>query len=454
MPASIRSLPSAARLVELTLALALLLAMTPRAEAGGLVRDPDIEHALSRLAQPVLSAAGLNPNRVQVLVYEDPKFNAFVASPSLIVVHSGMILRLERAEQLQAVLAHEAAHIANGHIARRMANMRAMRGVAAVGAILSVAVAATSGVPEAGGGLLMGTQSSAQRLFFAHTRAEEAAADQSGVRYMIAKGIDPAAAAEVLKIFRGQEMLTEARQDPYVRTHPLTRDRIRAVEGLAAAYAERARDDPEADYWFARARAKLAAFTRNPARLLRQTPARDDSDIALMTRAIALHRSADAEAAMREMGRLRARRPQDPFIAELEGQILLESRRFPAAVNAYRRAVQLAPGNALILAGYGRALLAMGDSQNIRRAAQVLESARARDPFDARLLRDLAVAHARLGQNGLASAATAERYALLGDFKTAVIHAKRALDQLPRGSGGWNRAQNVLDAARAAARRK
>ncbi|RMD89355.1 MAG: peptidase M48, partial [Alphaproteobacteria bacterium] len=168
MPATIRPLAGAIALAWLMAALVVLAPAAP-AQAGGLVRDPGIEHALSRLARPVLSAAGLNPNRVQVLVYEDSHFNAFVASPTLIIVHSGMILRLKRAEHLQAVLAHEAAHIANGHIARRLQNLRRMRGVAALGALLSVAVAATTGDAEAGGGLLMGTQSSAMRLLFAHT---------------------------------------------------------------------------------------------------------------------------------------------------------------------------------------------------------------------------------------------------------------------------------------------
>lgn len=427
--------------------LAALLAMALPARAGGLVRDPDIEHGLSILARPVLSAAGLNPSRIRVLVYEDPRFNAFVAASDLIVVHSGLILRLERAEQLQAVLAHEAAHLANGHIARRLSTIGALRGVAALGAVLSVAVAAGTGNPELGGGLLMGTQSSALRAQFAHTRAEEAAADQSGLRYMVARGIDPGAAAEVLEIFRGQELLTAARQDPYVRTHPLTRDRIRAVEGLAAAHAGRARADPEAAYWFARLRAKLAAFTRAPASTLRRFPERDDSDIALMARAIAHHRAADAARALSEIDRLAARRPGDPFVAELKGQILLESRRVDAAVAAYGRAVALAPGEPLILAGYGRALLAADRPATNRRALEVLEQARQRDPRDPRMLRDLALAHARLGAPGLAAVASAERLALTGDFKAAAVLARRALGQLPRGSPGWSRAQDVLDAA-------
>lgn len=434
--------------------LAAVLALTPAARAGGLVRDPDIEHALAELARPVLTAAGLNAGRIQILVIADSKFNAFVAAPDVIAVHSGLILKLDRAAELQSVLAHEAAHIANGHITRRLANIRAARGAAALGMLLSAAVAATTGSAEAAGGVAIGSQSTAMRLLFSHTRAEEASADQSALRYMISKGIDPTAMVDVLEIFRGQELLSVGRQDPYVRTHPLTRDRIRAVEGYAVAYKSRGTAHPEADYWFARAKGKLGAFLKNPGYTLRRVPRGDTSDIALMRRAIAYHRIPDAAKAIAEIDRLAAMRPGDPFVHELRGQILLESRQTGAAVAAYGRAVNLAPRNALILAGYGRALVAQGGAQATAKALQVLERARTRDPRDPRMLRDLAVAYARSGNGGMASLVTAERYALLGQLETAATHARRAEGLLPRGSRGWTRAQDVLDAARTAARRR
>jgi predicted Zn-dependent protease len=142
-----------------------------------------------------------------------------------------------------------------------------------------------------------------------------------------------------------------------------------------------------------------------------------------------------------------ARRPDDPYLHELRGQILMESRQIKPAVAAYARATNLAPRNALILGSYGRALLADGQ---VQKAAQFLESARSRDGRDFRVLRDLAQAQARLGNNGMASVLTAERYAMAGRLKDAKIHAERASGLLPRGSAAWQRAQDVLHAAKAA----
>jgi predicted Zn-dependent protease len=107
------------------------------------------------------------------------------------------------------------------------------------------------------------------------------------------------------------------------------------------------------------------------------------------------------------------------------------------------RAVELAPGEPLIRAGLGRAQLAAG---NPAAARETLETARARDSRDSRMLRDLAMAYAQTGQNGMASLVTAERYALSGRWKDARLHAERAAGQLPRGSTGWRRAEDVLAA--------
>lgn len=428
------------------------LAAAPMARAQGLIRDAEIEYALKELLKPMASAAGLPAAQLRVLVIDDGSLNAFVVDGRTVFIHSGLILKLDRAEEVQAVIAHELAHIANGHLTRRLTNLRGANSAAAMGLALAVAVAAT-GNGKAAAGVAAGTSSAARRAFFAHTRAEEASADQAGIRYMASAGVDPQAMVDVLDIFRGQEALRPERQDPYVLTHPLSRDRFRAMQGYAAAYKGNIKDDPRADYWFDRARGKLGAFTQNTSYTLRKVGKKDQGEIALMRRAIAYHRKPNTKAALAEVNRLIAMKPKDPYYQELKGQILLESRQFGPAVNAYGRAVNMAPRQPLILAGYGRALLALKTSDGNRKALSALEKARARDPFDARMLRDLAVAYARLKNNGMASVATAERYAVMGRLPDAAVHAKRAADLLPRGSAGWLRAQDVLRAADAAAKR-
>lgn len=421
----------------------LALSLGSPAQAVTLLRDPDIEYALKRLAEPVLKAAGLSPSRIDILVVDDRTLNAFVVDQNHIFINSGLLLKMKTAAMLQSVLAHEAAHISNGHLVRRPVNLRNARTAAGLGAALAAAAAVAAGASEAAGAAAIGASNSARRAFFAHTRAEESAADQSGLRYMANAGIDTNGAVEVIDIFRGQEALTASRQDPYARTHPLSADRYRVIKRLADAYAGKARENPSYDYWFARAKGKLSAFKRSPKWTRTRAGEYGFTDVKQMRLAVAWHRQSNLKKALSAMNAAIAQRPKDPFYYELKGQILMESRQFGAASSAYAKASALAPDNAQILGSYGRALLAQGQTQ---KAIQLLEKSRSRDGRDARVMRDLAAAHAKLGNKGMASLVTAERYAMIGRLQDAGIHAKRASDLLPRGSTGWLRAQDVLSA--------
>ena len=419
------------------------LAVPRPAAALTLLRDADIEHGLTELAFPILRAAGMNAARVRIMVVDDSSFNAFVVDHRTIFLHAGLIQKVKSARMLQAVIAHEAAHIANGHIARRMGNMQSARSAAGLGAVLGM-IAAAAGGGQAAAGIALGTQSAALRSFLAHTRAEEASADRSAARFLTWAGIDARGLLELHRAFAGQEMLSVATQDPYMRSHPLTRDRIRAAEDFVEAQGEAIPPDANHQYWFARLRGKLSAFTRAPGWTLRRAPEESHRDLRLMREAVAHHRQSDRARALAKIDAAIALRPDDPFYYDLKGQILMENRRWAAATQAYETAVELAPRNALILGGLGRAQLAAGQLQA---GLDSLEKARARDFRDARVLRDLALAYARDGQDGMAALVTAERYALAGRLEDAGIHARRAVRRLARGSPPWQRAQDVLSAS-------
>ncbi|WP_170343972.1 M48 family metalloprotease [Ruegeria atlantica] len=427
----------------LILSVVVWLTAATQSHGQSLIRDPDIEHGLRELAFPVLRAAGLNTNRVQILVVNDNTFNAFVIDYNAIYLNYGLILTVESPEMLQAVIAHEAAHIANGHLARRAENLKAARRNAGLGTALAL-LAAAAGGGEAAIGIAAGTQGAAIRSFLGHTRAEEASADRSAASYLRWAQISPSGMVKLHRKFAGQELLSVANQDPYMRSHPTSRERLRAAEAFLDEFGDKAVPNANADYWFARVKGKLSAFLRSPSWTLRRAKEETAQDIRLMREASAHHQNRDLDRARRAIDEALALRPNDPYYYDLKGQILLENRKIGAAVEAYGNAVEMAPNDALILAGYGRALLAQGQT---KQALSVLEKARARDYRNARLLQDLGVAYAQVGNDGMASTVTAERYALQGRLKDAGIHAKRAVARLPEGSPGWQRAQDVLIAS-------
>ncbi|WP_153547579.1 M48 family metalloprotease [Tritonibacter aquimaris] len=428
----------------------LFFASAVQAQSISLLRDADIEYGLSQLAAPVLRASGLNPKRVRVLVVNDSSLNAFVIDHKTIFIHHGLIQRVKTPEMLQAVIAHEAAHITNGHLARRLQNLRSTSTAAGLGVALA-ALAAAAGSSEAAVGIALGTQNSAQRSFLSHTRAEESAADRTAASVMHQAGIPIRGMQQVQELFAGQEFLNAGTQDPYARSHPLSRDRIRATKAFVATYGDKGKADPKAAYWLARVQGKLSAFLRAPKWTMRRATAEPYKDVRLMREAVAYHRTNKLNKALHSIDSALRVRPNDGFYLELKGQFLMENRRWGEAVATYQRAAKSLPRDPLILASLGRAQLAAG---NPRAALKTLEKARSIDFRNNILLRAMAQAYAQTGQNGLASLVTAERYALRGRLADAGIHAKRATGLLPTGSAAWRRAQDVLVAAEQAEKRK
>ncbi len=427
---------------------ALIFVQATGAAAQGLVRDAEIERTLKLAMRPLQNAAGVGGTRVDIFIVNNRSLNAFVAGGNNIFLNTGLIRKMKNVEMLQAVMAHELAHITQGHQSARAANLASARTASGIGLAVGLAVAAAAG-SNAGAGAIAGLQETVRRSVFAHSRSQESAADRASIRYLKAAGISPQASVDVLNIFRGQEALTANRQDPYVLTHPLTSSRIARMKAAASSYSGGpSKQSQNIDYWYARMIVKFNGFIGNPSYNLRRIKRGDKGELQTLARAIAYHRQPKPAKAQREIAKLVKMRPNDAYYHELRGQILLESGKARAAVSSYRRAASLAPKEALILGGLGHAMLAKGSGASVKEALKVLQQAYARDPRDARMLRNLAQAYARTGQTGQASVVTAERYALHSNFKQAAIHAKRAQGLLPRGSRGWLKAEDIIAIAR------
>lgn len=430
--------------------LALLMAGLAHSQGRYVIRDAEIERSLTELAAPILKAADIQEGSIRMIVIGDRTLNAFVTDGKHVFINSGLIAKMERVEMLQSIIAHEIAHIKAGHLTRRRLNWNNAVRASNIGLAFAIATAIISDNPDAGIAIATGSSSVALRNFLSHTRAEESAADKLGVEYMSRAGIHPEAAVDAMGVFAGQEFLTEASQDPYLRTHPLSASRLRDLNALVDAFSGKVKQTSGRDkYWYDRLVAKLTAFTMSPNRIFRKYPPGDNSEFALMSRAVAHHRIPSIDEAIRNINLLLRKKPNDPFYNELKGQILLENGKVAESIAAYERAVRLAPGEPLILAGFGRALLASGTPKNNRRALWILKRARDKDSGDVNMLRDLAIAYSKNGELAMASVATSERFVLMGRFRDSITHAQRAIAGLPEGSPGWLRAQDVALLAKA-----
>jgi predicted Zn-dependent protease len=411
--------------------------------AQSLVRDAEIEATLRGYSNPIFEAAGLDPKDVQIYIVGDRTLNAFVTDGQKVFLHTGLILETETPNQLKGVIAHETGHIAGGHLARSDANIRAAMRPAYVTVALGL-IAIAAGAPDAGAALLASSQQFALLSFFTFTRVQESSADQAAVTYLEKTGQSGIGLTEFFTKFRYNEILGEARREPYFRSHPLSGDRIQALQNRVAEQQHRNVKDSAADIdRHAMMKAKIQGFLYTPARTFVKYPQSDQSIYARYARAVAAFRAPDLTTAARETNKLITEQPNNPYFHELLGQIYYENGKSEESLAPNRRAVALAPNEALLRVGLARSLIATEKADFRAEAETNLREALRLEPDNAFAWNQLAIIADRNGQTGLARLATAEEAYALGDVLRAHRFSQVALRNLERATPQWRRASDI-----------
>ncbi len=440
--------PSPARrmtgfLTGLVAALALFFHATA-ARAVSLIRDTELEIVLRDYGDPLFAAAGLDPKAVQLFIINDPSINAFVTNGQSMYIHTGIIMELEDPNQLIGIMAHETGHIAGGHISRTGSAMESAS-VPVLITLLAGIAAIALGAPDAGMGLILGSQQLAQRAFLQYSRTQESAADQAGVTYLEATGQSAKGMLAVFERFSDQEVLSFRRQDPYVRSHPLSRDRINAMRERAEASIHFGRETtPEEQLRYDLIRAKIRGFVDRPDVTLRNYPLSDQSAPARYARAVAWFREPQFDRALVEVNSLIAEFPDNPFFHELKGQIAMERGDSALAISSYGESVRLMPDAPLLQVNLASALIAAENPDYNGRARTVLEAALRDDNENAFAWFQLALVYARQGDQGMADLASAERDYAIGNLPGALQFAMRARQRLTQGTSAWQRCDDII----------
>ena len=442
-----RHLVAALRLAFIALAIAIIAARP--AAAQSILRDTETESFFEDMTRPLATAAGLDPRSLKVVLVNDPEINAFVMQGQTIYLNAGLIRAADNVQQVQGVVAHEMGHITGGHAVRFSEGVNQATGITIMSMLLGAAVMAV-GAPDAGMAILAGGQQAAMGKFLAFSRTQESSADQAGATFLQKAGISGKGSLDFFRKLQNQEYrLAIPQKDSYDRTHPLTSERIAALETLyKASPAWNKPPDPALDARFQRVKGKLTGFVEDPGQVMRLYPETDTSIAARYARAYAWHRTAYPDKAVKEVDALIARDAHDPYFLELKGQILLESGKPRDAIPPLREAVQRSGSKPMISALLGHALIATEDPQYFSEAKQILKVSVQRDDDNPFAWYQLGLVYDREGDQPRAALATAERYSLEGNFNPALTNAEAAMRGLPPGTPDWIRAQDIAMVAR------
>ena len=420
-------------------------------DARALIRDEEIETTIRFWSAPIFHAANLDPDAVAVYIISETALNAFVSGGQNIFLTSGLLMRSESPGQVKGVIAHEAGHIAGGHLARLQEALKHAQLESIIAMVLGAGIIAGSGgeAGAAGGAVVMGGHDIAGRNLLKYTRGQEEAADQAAMSYLDRTGQSSKGLEDFMRILAQHEAIYVGQSDPYLRSHPMTRDRVEVIGNhVANSRWSDVPEPPQSVLAHARMRAKLLAFLEPLDRTLKEYPESDTSLPARYAQAIAYYRKGNLARALPLVGGLIAEHPDDPYFHELRGQMLFENGHLAEAVQSYKVAVGLKPDSALFLTMLAQAQLELNDPAQTRAATAHLVEAVKLEKDNAGSWNFLAIAYGRQGQVGLSSLALAEKFLIRGENKDAHAQAKRAEKALPHGSPSWLRAKDIITVAK------
>ncbi len=414
----------------------------------GFIRDAEIENIIRGWWTPIILAAGLDPQAVHIYIVNDPTLNSFVAGGQNLFLNTGTLLRSTSPNQIVGIMAHETGHIAGGHLSRSDQAMHNATVASIVAMVASAMAAAASRNPDAAAAGMLGGAGVGERSFLAFYVTQEASADHAAMTFLDRAHMSARGLLEFFGILEQEELLSGQREDPYLRDHPLTQDRINYIrDHVEHSPWSNVPDPPE---WIAQhklMKAKLDAFLSSPAQALSRYKADDNSVPARYARAIAYYRIPQLGTALEIINGLIKDHPNNPYFEELKGQMLFENGRVKDAIAPYERSVALNPDSALLKIELAQVQLESDDPAQVPKALTVLNDATRFESDNSELWRLLAIAYGRSNNMGMAALSLAEQGMAEGDWDNARQSAARALKLLPPGAQR-QRAQDIADDAR------
>ncbi len=343
---------------------------------------------LREYTRPILRAAGMEKQNIQMVIINESAFNAFVADGRRIFVNYGAIMQSETPNQIIGVLAHETGHLAGGHLSKlreQLAPAQTQMIIAMLlgaGALVAGARGgnANSGLANVGAAAMSAPQEVIRRTLLSYVRQQEENADRAGVKFLTATGQSAKGMYETFKRFTNESLFAARGADPYVQSHPMPAERVAALEGLARSspYWDK-KDDPALQMRHDMVRAKISAFMERQDTVYRRYPLSNDSLPARYARAIATYRHGDLRSAIAQIDALIQLQPANPYFYELRGQALLEGGKPAEAIVPLRKAVQLSNNAPLIEMLLGQALVATNNNAYTEEAIAILRAAVARE---------------------------------------------------------------------------
>ena len=394
-----------------------------------LVEDPLIREYFSDMGFRLVSYSDNADEPFQFFVLREPSINAFAAPAGVIALHSGLILLARDESEVAGVVAHEIAHVTQDHIVRGMENRQKVSLPTMLATLgLAIAAGASGADGDAAQAILMGGMSLAQQFQINHTRQAESEADRIGLALLARGGYDPQG---MTRFFERLNMYSRAMGDgppEFLRTHPLTVNRIAEARTRAEQLSgDASRDGTHFHFVQSRLRAMVADATSAEAWFRARLDGDSERPEAAMRYGLALTLlgARRLEAAREQVEQLLDTAPDRQLYRLLEAELLLAEGRVVDSLDVLESLYLQYPGNRLITTQYATTLMHERDGERAARAARILRNHLRHHPNDVQMTELYARAADRAGDDIRAAEALAESYYMRGGIQEAIVQLER-----------------------------
>ena len=397
-----------------------------RARDPNYVDDPELSDYLNAIGRKLVGVSGGKSQEFEFFAIRDDTVNAFAMPGGFVGVHTGLLLAAQTESELASVLAHEVSHVTQNHIARLVGRQSQLSAISIAGVLVALLASRSGSRGDLGQAALIASQGGAIQAQLGYTREFEREADRNGFRILQSAGFDANGMVSFFDRLQKATRTYENNAPSYLRSHPLTVERIADIQDRAQGTSYRQyQDSLEFHFHKSRLRAQQGAARDAVTYFQSQLEAKRYSNEAgaRFGLASALIRARNYKSAEVELTRLRNLIPLHAMLDLLAVRIRAESGDIKGAADLAKAMLTSDPQQRPLRHQYAQSLQRLGQHQDALGELTTL----GRDyPKDSRVFQMQAQSYAATGQRLLQHRAQAEAYFLQGAVPSAIEQLQMA----------------------------